>query len=139
MTKVYKSKIGLELFIPIALVFLTLLVLTIINQSNLLGLSLVIASNILFLYLFLNTFYEVDEKNVIVKCGFLFKKTIVIHDIKKISETTSVISSPATSLDRLEISYGKFDSILISPKQKKEFIEQLISINPTIEVKLKGE
>jgi hypothetical protein len=72
-----------------------------------------------------------------IKCGFLFNKTINIQTIKKITETNNPISSPATSLDRLEIVYGKFDSVIISPKKKVEFIADIKSLNPNVEVKLK--
>ena len=45
---------------------------------------------------------------------------IDIKSIRKIIETYNPLSSPAASIDRLEIFYNKFDSILISPKDKKE-------------------
>ncbi|MGA6121648.1 PH domain-containing protein [Sphingobacterium anhuiense] len=47
------------------------------------------------------------------------------------------MSSPVTSLDRIEITYGKFDSFIISPKQIKEFIDNLIILNPNIKFKNK--
>ena len=48
-----------------------------------------------------------------------------------------MISSAAASLDRLEILYDTFGSVLVSPKEKMGFIDQLKEINPSIEVKLK--
>ncbi|MNG32447.1 hypothetical protein D3C84_1184630 [compost metagenome] len=69
-----------------------------------------------------------------IKCGFFKSQNIGIKTILKISETYNPLSSPAGSIDRLEIVYNKFDSILISPKDKKAFIEDLKIINPTIEV-----
>lgn len=74
-----------------------------------------------------------------IRCGFLFNKYIDIKTIKKITETNNPLSSPATSLDRLEITYGKFDSILILPKQKIEFINDIKSLNPNVEIKLKNK
>lgn len=54
--------------------------------------------------------------------------------IRKIEETRNPISAPAPSLNRLEIFYNRFDSIVISPKDKPEFIANLIKLNPEIEV-----
>ena len=47
------------------------------------------------------------------------------------------ISSPATSIDRLEITYGKYDSVIISPKLKQQFINEITTLNPKVEVKFK--
>ena len=46
-------------------------------------------------------------------------------------------SAPANSFDRIEIIYNKFDSIIISPENKQQFIESLLVINPDIKVKYK--
>ncbi|WP_188747554.1 PH domain-containing protein [Parapedobacter defluvii] len=52
----------------------------------------------------------------------------------EIEETRNPISAPAPSLYRLEIFYNRFYSIAISPKDKPEFIANLIKLNPEIEV-----
>jgi len=56
----------------------------------------------------------------------------VNKDIRKIEETNNPLSAPALSIDRLEIHFNKFDSLLISPKNKKDFIADLQQINPEI-------
>lgn len=61
---------------------------------------------------------------------------IDIQSIRKVYKTNNPISSPALSLDRIEIIYNKFDSILISPKDKKSFVEDLLKINPNIDVRI---
>ena len=66
------------------------------------------------------------------------KTTVTINSIRKIKETNNPISSPAASLDRIEVFYGK-QSVIISPKQKTEFINHLLSINPRIEVIYKAK
>lgn len=137
MSSVYKSKIGLELLIPIVLVFGTVLVLSIINEPNWVALLILLPVLLFMVHMFLTTNYTIDNEMLIVKCGFFFSKTIPIHEITKISETNNPISSPAISLDRIEIRCGKFDSVIISPKQKVEFINHLKSINPNIELKFK--
>lgn len=85
-------------------------------------------------HMFLTTYYIIDKEKLFIRSGFLVYISIEIKNIKKISETFNVMSSPALSLDRLEIVYGKSYSVLISPKNKKEFFEVLKSINPEVEI-----
>lgn len=139
MPKIYKSKIGLELVIPIALILGTVFILTVSNEPSWLGVLILLPVILFMVYMFMSTVYIVDNELLIVKSGFVFNDTIKIKTIRKISETYNLLSSPATSLDRLEITYNKYDSVLISPKDKYLFIENLTSINPNIEVKLKNK
>lgn len=71
-----------------------------------------------------------------VKYSFFYEKIIDITAIKSVKETNNPMASPAASLDRLEIKF-KNDSIIISPKNKSDFINHLLEINPAIEIKLK--
>jgi Bacterial PH domain len=137
MKKVYKSKIGLELAVPLMLIFGTVLFLTMSEKPSWIGVSILLPVMFFATHMFMTTNYTVTGDSLTIKCGFLFHKTIDIKTISKISETNNPLSSPATSLDRLEIIYGKFDSVLISPKLKKEFIDEIILINPMVEVVLK--
>lgn len=61
---------------------------------------------------------------------------VEIQSIRKIYKTRNPLSSPALSLDRIAIVYNKFDEVLISPKNKKEFIDELLKINPAIVVEI---
>lgn len=61
---------------------------------------------------------------------------IEIKNIRKIYKTRNLLSSPALSIDRIAIVYNKYDEILISPKDKVQFVEDLLKINPDIEIKL---
>jgi len=137
MKKIYKSKIGLELAIPLVLVFGTVLTLTISQEPSWIGIVIFLPVILFVVHMFMTTEYTIDNDKLTVKCGFLYNKTIDIKSIRKITETNNPLSSPATSLDRLEINYGKFDSVLISPKQKSEFINEIKRLNPNIEVKYK--
>lgn len=56
---------------------------------------------------------------------------IHIDDIEWIKKSNEWSNAPALSLDRLEIGY-KGGRILISPKDKKKFVEDLKKINPKI-------
>lgn len=101
------------------------------------GLGLIAIPILFIVDMFTKTYYVLTERELIIKCGFAFKKVLQINDIRKISETSDLISSPALSIDRLEIFFNKFDSVLISPKEKYEFIEALKRFKPDIEVQLK--
>ena len=86
----------------------------------------------LILHMFLNTTYKIDDEKLYIKCGFFKYRPINIEDIKKVSKSSNIISSPAASFDRIEIKYGKFEEIIISPKQRIKFVEDLQKINPNI-------
>ncbi|MBW7871619.1 MAG: PH domain-containing protein, partial [Flavobacteriia bacterium] len=43
-----------------------------------------------------------------------------------------ILSSPAPSFDRIIVKYGKFDEIILSPKDKFKFTKDLKQINPDI-------
>ena len=90
-------------------------------------------------HLFLTTYYQVNGSTLRVKSGFVVDKTIKIDSITQIKETNNPISSPAISIDRIVISYNKYDSVIISPKEKKAFINHLTQINPNIRVILKNK
>lgn len=89
-------------------------------------------------HLFTITCYVIDGNSIIIKSSFIVNKKIDINRVKKISETNSPLSAPATSLDRLEIAYDEYGSILISPKDKSGFINHITLLNPQIEVKYKS-
>jgi hypothetical protein len=83
-------------------------------------------------HLFYKTIYTIDNNKLIIKCGFFSYKPIDIDQIKEISKTKSLLSSPAPSFDRIEIKYGRFSGIIISPKDKFHFAQDLTKINPRI-------
>ena len=74
---------------------------------------------------------------MIINSGFIYKQKINITSIKKISETNNLLASPAASLDRIAIYYNEKDLVIISPKDKIDFIDQLIKLNSKIKVVLK--
>lgn len=136
MTKKYPSKISYGLLSFIFLVFYAPIVPAFLRDeinSKIIGFivfqSFVFA---LIVSLFLKTEYIIDKTQLIIKCGFFSYKPIDIKQIKEISETKSIQSSPAPSFDRIEIKYGKFDETIISPQNKFSFAKDLVKINPSI-------
>jgi hypothetical protein len=79
---------------------------------------------IFVIWLWFSTYYVIDEKNLLIKYG-PFRKTVPLHTITSVRKTNNPLSSPALSLKRLEILYGKYDTALISPKDRDEFIKIL--------------
>lgn len=133
ITKTYPSKIGLELLIPILLIILSTSALM-LSSKVWPGLLINLAVLAFILHLFLNTNYSIEGHQLTVKSGFLYHSTIDIHTITKVSETNNPISSPAISLDRLEIRYAAHSSVIISPKDKHDFLDHLLQINPQISI-----
>ncbi len=134
--KVYKSKIGTGLVIFIVIV-LGLSTYPMIQEGIWVGLLPIALTAAFIAYMFLQTFYLIDKDILRVKCGFLVNKSFEIRRITKITETNNPISAPAASLDRLEISLDSGKSVIVSPKNKSGFIEELKRRNPKITVYLK--
>lgn len=80
--------------------------------------------------------YSISGNLLLIKCGLFYRKTVDIDSIKSVRSTNNLLSSPAASFDRLEIRFNKFDSVIISPERKVQFVDQLLVINPSIIVKL---
>ncbi|EJR03223.1 PH domain-containing protein [Bacillus cereus] len=89
---------------------------------------------ILFSWSWFSTKYIVGEEEITIISGFI-KKRILIRDIKRISDTKNPIAAHALSFDRFEILYGSYETELISPRNKEEFILLLKRKNPGIEIK----
>jgi hypothetical protein len=137
METIYKSKIGLELAIPVFFVLGGVLIGALINRPSWPIFFIIIPIFSFIAYLFLTTKYAILDNELTIKCGFLYHQKIQIDTITKIIETNNPLSSPATSLDRIDIRFKKSGSVMISPKEKQAFIDHLLSINPSIEVKYK--
>jgi hypothetical protein len=135
---VYKSKTGPELAIPGAILLFAGLILSSASK-NWIGVVLIFLVMIFVLHVFLNTYYEISGRIMKVKCGFLIDKDIDIDEIVSVKETFNPLSAPATSLDRLEIKLAGKDSILVSPRDKRGFIKELLQIKPGIQVVLRNQ
>lgn len=136
MRIIFKSRIGLELVIPLTIILGGISLLFIIKDIWP-GLLLIAGVTAFIIHTFVTTEYTIDCGNLKVRSGLFFNKVIDIESIKKVVETKTPLSSPALSIDRIEVFYNKFDSIIISPKDKMGFIEQLRKVNDRIEFKLK--
>lgn len=76
------------------------------------------------LWLMMSTSYTLSDTTLFIKSG-PFKWTVPVEDISRVTPTSDPLSSPALSLDRLRIEYGPNKSVMISPKLKNEFLQDL--------------
>lgn len=87
------------------------------------------------LWMWLTTYYVLDDSHLVIKYG-PFKKVIPLNTIKSVKKTMNPWSSPALSLKRLEIMYGKYDIVLISPIDRDKFMEIISERCPQIKIKI---
>jgi hypothetical protein len=81
--------------------------------------------------IFRSTYYLIDGDTLLIRSSFL-KWRVPIARILSVTPTRNAMSSPALSLDRLAILYDDGKRILVSPQDKRSFIEALRAINPAI-------
>jgi len=89
----------------------------------------------------LRSYYLFDDesKELVIRCG-LGKGTRIAYDLLASAERTrNPISSPALSMDRVEVKFksksGKFsDTIIISPNDREGFFAELKARNENIEI-----
>ena len=82
-------------------------------------------------FLFRAIKYKIDNTNLIIGSS-----KIDINSIRKNYKTKNPLSSPALSIDRIAIVYNKYDEVLISPKDKKGFVDAILQINSNIIVEI---
>lgn len=133
--KVFKSKVDVALPVVFMITSIPPIIMGIKNGDWMFFVILFVTFALVF-YLLYDTNYTVNKDILKIHSGFIVNKNILISEIKSIRKTDSILSAPAASLtDRIEISYGNSKSMIISPKEKNEFIDELLKINPTIEIK----
>jgi hypothetical protein len=125
----------LELVLPLCIV-LGGTAIVMLYQKIWIGFFVVIGVAAFIVHMLLTTYYVIQDDWLTIRCGFLYNHTIQISTIRRIAPSNNPLSSPAASLDRLEISYERFNTVMISPKEKQQFVTQLKQRNPKIEVVL---
>ncbi len=136
--RIYRSKIGLGLVAFVGIVLLIVFAIMIVNQIWVGFLINLLATSFIF-YTLLTTQYIISKDSLRIQSGFLYDETLTINNIISITETRNPLSSPAASLERLELKLKNSYSILISPKEKNEFIDHILQINPAIIINVKNK
>lgn len=128
----YRSKIGWIIILAIAVLLVSFVHVMALDFFGI-GTMIVLSTIVFTVYLVFCTYYEIGKGTLRVKSGFLLDRSIPIGTITKIEVTNNPISAPAISLDRLEVFYRDYESVIISPKEKSAFIAHLKQINPKIQ------
>ena len=130
--KIYRSKLSWGLAALAAGPLLLALALT-INQRAWAA-TVIVAATLIFMGItYALTFYSITkEHDLVVHGGPFVRRRFPISTIKSIEPARTILAAPAWSLDRLHISFGKYDAVVISPVNKEEFISLLRNINPNI-------
>lgn len=126
--KTFKSKIDVWLILVLTFTIITSsmaafsIVIGDINPMKfIISVFIFLVGAVLPIWLVLKTRYVVSDNFLKVYCG-PFNWEIIISSISKVTATRNPLSSPALSLDRLEIHYNNGKAIMISPKNKKDFL-----------------
>ncbi len=125
----FRSKIDLWLILVLGAALLLPVALVLMNEpknpSDPLITGLITILLVAFMgWLFWATRYKVDTEKLVVHGG-LYTLRIPLAEIRSALPSRSLLSSPALSLDRLEIKYGDNKRVLISPKDKEGFLRAI--------------
>ncbi len=97
---------------------------------------------ILFLWILLETKYEISENNLAYKCG-PFKGKIAVASIRKLEYDDKFVKTSFLKLGLgrkgFIVHYNAFDDIFISPKERELFVSELLKINPDIIIKKESQ
>lgn len=71
--------------------------------------------------------YGIDPAGLLLVRSGMYCKRIELSEIQAVVPTRNPLSSPALSLQRLRIEFGPrfFDAVMISPKNRDEFLQDL--------------
>lgn len=131
---VYRSSISKGLIVFLIVVVTAVLV-TMLVLKAWIGAIIDIGVIAFIAHLMATTYYIISGNILKVRSGIAINVTIDISTITRIEPTDTMLSAPALSFDRLEVFYNRYDSVVISPKDKVGFIAKLQEINPGIVVK----
>lgn len=133
---VFSSKKDLWMAIPIwafIIVFVRMLYKA-ITQGSMIGIVIAIILISFVGAIWFYTRYTIENELLIINFGCI-KKTLNIRDIRSIRKTTNPFASPSLSIHKIEISYDKYETIQIAPKDMNIFIDELQKRNADIQVK----
>jgi hypothetical protein len=94
------------------------------------ALLVLIPVNAFLVWMFRATDYRIAGDTLLIRSA-IFRWKVPVADIQSVTPTRNPLSSPALSLDRLEIKHSRGE-VLVSPKDKQGFISALRAANPSI-------
>lgn len=128
MKKVFRSRI--DWWLAAILIFVAVAPIVSACINGVFDLWTVVIS--LFILSLFRTVYVVNDSKLRVWVGVIPYGKKEIGQIKLVHRTSSLISSPALSIDRLAITFVNGDRLIISPKDREEFVAALLAVNPQI-------
>lgn len=135
MTK-YKSKIDIGLILIVFCIIAISSVPMFVPEIVWLGIVIDLTVILIFLNIIYGTAYIIEEDMLTIRSGIFINKTIDIHDIVEVNKTKDMQSSPALSLDRIRLKLKNKETVMISPKDRDGFINEICSINNKVCVHL---
>ncbi len=116
---------ALALGLPVALVLGAVPILATAQSTMvMLGTLTLVLGAITPPWLLFFTYYRIDSTLLRIQAG-PFVWLIPLDQIRSITPSRSLVSSPALSMNRLKIDYGRQRCIWVSPKDKSSFIKAL--------------
>ena len=91
--------------------------------------SILIVAALFVAWIWTTTDYTLTSGELLIRSG-PFRWRVPLADIREVTPTRNPLSSPALSLDRLEIRYGRMGFLLISPQDKNGFLRSLVAQAP---------
>ena len=133
-----KNTFTVSILWGLVLVLLGILYITITSgERNFLSILIVILTISFIIWILLDTRYVIKSNNLLFRSG-PFRGRINILEIKKIENysgmTPPVTMKPALGNKGLILYHDKYESIFITPEKTNDFVEELLKINPEIEV-----
>ncbi len=131
MKKVFKSKVDFIIILLIGILLFVPIIPLMISDFSLTVIIIYVVIFLLIIKLLFSISYDVDEKTLVIKYLFFFSEKIYIDEIISIMPTRSMLSAPAASFDRLQITLNS-KIVIISPRNKNKFVDLLCTYNPNI-------
>ncbi len=141
----FKSSIHISnkiLFPVLILFFLSIPIIAFLDEKlgtteRVIVCSISIIVTCIFIWMFLDTKYSIENEMITYNAG-PFKGKVAIQSIHKIKFHDGIIVPVmwriALDTKGIIVHYNKFDDIYFSPKNQKEFMDELIKINPNIQL-----
>lgn len=127
MKRTYKSRISVALVLIVALVCFTPPI-VFRNEPNIAGDIICVGLFVLIVVALKGIKYVIDDETLKVYYFYGIHQDINIKTITKIEPSYNLVSSPAGSIKRLAVYYGKYDVVYISPCNQEDFIKQINEI-----------
>ena len=140
--KVFRSRISvlMTVFILLTLIPIFILAFSLFIRYESYKMLLVLGASLLFtIFVFSGFRYIISGNKLLIKMCSISYGSIDIANIVIVKRSYNLLSSPAASLKRLEISSESSVLCLISPVREEEFLEALKSINPQIRVNVSNK